>query len=60
MRIKLEGIKRPYTPKDGDEVRCETHNVTTTWGALDPVQQLALSEGLDTTADLPCLLRPKR
>lgn len=59
MRIKLQGQKKPYIPKDTDEVRCEAHGVVTTWGALDGIQQLALSEGLDTTDDLPCLLLPK-
>ena len=60
MRVKLEGLKKPYAPKDEDEVRCDTHNLVTTWGALDPIQQLALAEGLDTTEDLPCLLAPRR
>lgn len=58
MAVKLEGIKKPYNPKDTDEVRCETHGVVTTWGALDAIQQLAVEEGLDTAADHPCLLAP--
>jgi hypothetical protein len=60
MSVKLEGRKRPYHPKDSDEVRCELHGVVTTWGALDPIQQLAVEEGLDVTDDLPCLLSPER
>ena len=59
MAIKLEGVKKPYEPKDTDEVRCETHGVVTTWGALDPIQRVACEEGLDTTQDLPCLLAPR-
>ena len=60
MQVKLEGRKRPYTPKETDVVRCESHGIVTTWGALDGIQQLALSEGLDTADDLPCLLAPKQ
>ena len=59
MPIKLEGIKKPYRPKDTDEVRCETHGVVTTWGALDQFQRMACEEGLDTIEELPCLLAPK-
>jgi hypothetical protein len=57
--IKLEGSNKPYHPKDSDKVECETHGLVTTWGALDPIQRLALEEGLDTTDDLPCLLGPR-
>lgn len=46
-----------YSPKDSDEVRCEEHGVVTTWGALDPFQQLAVEEGLDSTTG--CLLLPQ-
>ena len=56
--IKLEGQTKPYRPKDSDEVRCETHGTVTTWGALDAFQRMSLEEGLDTTADLKCLLAP--
>jgi hypothetical protein len=59
MAVKLEGVKGRYNPKDSDEVRCETHGVVTVWGALDQIQRMACEEGLDTTADLPCLLLPK-
>lgn len=53
--LKLEGIATmirfadgtKYTPKDTDEVRCEEHGVITTWGKLDSIQKLAISEGLD-------------
>lgn len=58
MRLKMEDGTR-YTPKDTDEVRCEAHSIVTTWGALDAIQQLAISAGLDTTADLPCIMAPK-
>lgn len=54
MKIKMEDGTR-YAPKDGDEVKCEVHTFVTTWGALTPIQQLALSEGLDTTEDMECL-----
>lgn len=56
MALKLEGFKKPYHPKDSDEVKCLIHNLTTTWGELSSIQQLAVEEGLDTTEDLPCLL----
>ncbi len=58
MSVKLKGIKKRYDPKDSDEVKCETHNFVTTWGDLDPIQRLAVEEGLDTTEDLPCLCSP--
>lgn len=57
--LRLEGRSRPYYPKDADEVRCESHGVVTTYGALSPIQRLALEEGLDTVDDLPCLLAPE-
>lgn len=59
MPVKLEGKRKPYTPKATDEVRCEAHGVTTTWGELDPIQRLAVEEGIDTLDDLPCLLLPE-
>ena len=46
--------------EDWMEVRCDTHGVVTTWGALDPIQQLAVEEGIDTADDLPCLLAPRK
>jgi hypothetical protein len=60
MKVKLEGRKKPYQPKPTDEVKCETHGFVTTWGELDSFQKMACVEGLDTTADLPCLLAPRR
>ena len=58
--LVLEGGKR-YVPKeDSDEVRCDLHGTVTTYGALDPIQRLALSEGLDSTADMTCLLAPRK
>jgi hypothetical protein len=58
MTVKLEGQKKRYHPKNSDEVKCDTHNFVTTWGALNSIQKLAVEEGLDTTEDLPCLLAP--
>ena len=49
-----------YAPKDSDEVKCLEHNLVTTWGALDPIQQLACAEGLDTSSEFECLLAPSR
>lgn len=46
MKILLENGKK-MTPKKDDEVRCESHNFITTWGNLDPIQQLAVEPGLD-------------
>lgn len=46
--------------EDWMEVRCDTHGIVTTWGALDPIQQLAVEEGLDSTDDFPCLLAPRK
>lgn len=48
----------PLAVHDDMEIRCDVHDIRTTWGALDGVQQLAVQEGLDTVADLPCLLAP--
>lgn len=55
MKIKLENGKR-YTPKDTDEIKCLDHGTVTTWGALNAIQQLAFSEGLDT--EERCLYAP--
>ena len=57
--IKLKNGKK-IEPKPGDEVFCEIHNLRTTWGALDPYQQLAVESGLDTLKELPCLLEPRK
>ena len=57
MSIKMEDGTR-YTSKDGDEVICETHGTVTTWGALDGIQQLAVSENICTSPELECLLSP--
>lgn len=54
--VKLEGIKKKHKMEDSDVITCETHNVEITYGSLDPIQQLAFLEGLDTTPDMPCLL----
>jgi hypothetical protein len=56
VSVKLEGERKAYEPKDTDEVRCEAHGFVTTWGQLDPIQRLAVEEGLDTVPALPCLL----
>lgn len=58
MSMKLDGHPGTYTPKDSDEVRCDSHGIVTTWGALDPIQQLAVEDGIDTVDELPCLLAP--
>lgn len=55
--VKLENGKR-HRMKPNDEITCHTHGIVTTWGALDPIQQLAFLEGLDVVEDAPCLLRP--
>jgi hypothetical protein len=44
---------------DSTKVDCDVHDVHTTWGALDPIQQLAVENGLDTLSDLPCLMSPR-
>jgi hypothetical protein len=54
--IKLEDGTE-MEPKDEHEVVCEVHGFKTTWGKLDPFQQLAVESGLDTTPDSPCLLK---
>ena len=51
---------KPLIPKDSDPVDCLTHDVHTTWGALSPIQQLAVESGLDTLPELPCLLLPEK
>lgn len=58
MAVKLEGRRGLYYPKDSDEVRCESHGVVTTWGALTPIQKMAVEEGIDFNDDLPCILEP--
>jgi hypothetical protein len=59
VSVKLEGRKRPYNPKPSDEVKCEVHGVVTTWGALNGIQQMAVESGIDTVAEMPCLLLPE-
>ena len=59
MTVTLEGGKR-YTPKPADPVHCEIHDVTVRWDKLDPIQQLAVEEGLDTVDTLPCILLQSR
>jgi hypothetical protein len=54
MKIKLENGKS-ITPKASSEIRCEIHNFVTTWGKLDPIQQLAFESGLDINGDV-CIL----
>ena len=58
--VRLEGQRKRYTPKDTDEVRCDVHGVVTTWGALDGIQRLAVTEGIDTVPELQCLLSLER
>lgn len=57
MKLKMADGSR-YKPKDSDEVKCEAHGFTTTWGALNCIQQIAVATGLDTTDDLPCIMAP--
>ena len=59
MAVKLKGRKRPYNPKPTDEVKCHVHGVVTTWEKLTGIQQLAVENGIDTAADVPCLLLPE-
>jgi hypothetical protein len=54
MKIKLEN-GRSIIPKDHHTVKCEDHNFKTTWGALDPIQRLAVEEGLDVSGN-KCIL----
>ena len=56
--MKLEN-GRKYAPKDSDEVKCEDHAFTTTWGKLGAIQRLAIECGIDTAEDLPCILSDK-
>jgi len=59
MTLKLAGSRKAFEPNSSMEVRCDTHGVVTTWGALDAIQRLAVEEGIDTDDDLPCLLAAK-
>jgi hypothetical protein len=45
-----------HVMRENDSVECHVHCVKTTWGVLTPIQQLAVTSGLDTTDDLDCLL----
>ena len=56
MAVKLEGIRKPYEPKNIDEIRCDIHGFVTTWGAMGPLQRLAFESGLDVAEDAVCLL----
>lgn len=53
LRAEDGGTIKVY---DSSPIKCEVHGVETTWGELDPIRQLAVESGLDTTADMPCLL----
>lgn len=44
--IKLED-GTDFEPLPSHSVTCDSHNYTTTWGDLDPIQQLAVESGLD-------------
>jgi len=57
MKIKLAD-GGTYTPKDSDPVTCDIHGVSVKWGELCPMQQLAVSEGLDVDGP-DCILLPK-
>ena len=56
MHVTLEGGKS-YEPKNSDPVVCEEHGVKVLWGDLSPIQQLAVSEGIDVEGG--CILLPK-
>lgn len=57
--LRMEGGSL-FEPNDSTEVRCNEHGIVTTWGSLDPIQQLAVMEGLDVLAGELCLLAPER
>jgi len=42
--------------RDDSEITCEVHGIKVRYGDLDAIQKLAFEEGIDTLADLPCLL----
>jgi len=48
-KCKQEGISDP-------EIKCHVHGVTRKLSELSPIALLALEEGIDTDADLTCLL----
>lgn len=54
MTLKLEDGTN-FTPKKHHKVECGTHNFQTTWGKLNPIQQLAVEAGLDIAGD-KCIL----
>ncbi len=56
--VKLEGQKKRHALRDTDSVFCPVHKVTTTWGEMDDMARLCLTEGLDTGPELRCLLLP--
>ena len=59
MPVKLEGRKKPYYPKDSDQVECPTHGVKKLWSELSPIAKLSVEEGLDTVEGCECLLLSK-
>ena len=59
--FKVRGLEDGIIEVTNDSpVRCEVHGVETTWGQLDPLAQLSIEAGIDTEADLPCLLLGER
>jgi len=54
MSLILEN-GQTFEPLAEYEVRCKEHGFVTTWGQLDPSQQLAVEEGLDITGS-KCIL----
>lgn len=46
-------------PTDEMVVECETHNFKTTWGKLDPIQQLAFESNLDVEGDVCIMDNPR-
>jgi hypothetical protein len=59
MRLK-DGKGEHYRPKPRARIKCQLHGYSTTWNKLDNIQKLAVSAGIDTTKDLPCILEPKQ
>lgn len=58
-QIQLESGEM-YELKDHDPIKCEEHNVETTWGELDFIQRAAVLEGIDSVEGLECLLSATR
>lgn len=55
MRIKLADGGY-MTPKAHHVVKCNTHNISITWGELDDIQRLAVKENICTVEDSKCLM----